>query len=134
MRDMEMVQLMQMRQLFGGGSTWAEAICLTGLFVLVIFRRESIVSWRLFRFAYLLIAVAILAPPLIIAGFQLEPGMLTQTGSSPNYVSRLVFSIALSCVGPLCLAAAVVCAFGSVLPRDTFSGPPRIVPQKHPLD
>ena len=42
------------------------------------------VRWRLFRFAYLLIAVAIVAPPLIIAGFQLEPGMLTQTGPSPN--------------------------------------------------
>ena len=51
-----MMQLMQMGQLFGGGNTWVVAICLAGLFALVLFRRESIVSWRLFRFAYLSIA------------------------------------------------------------------------------
>ena len=55
-------------------------------------------------------------------------------GVNHGSVGQLVFRFALTGIGPLCLAAAIVCAFGSILPRSTFSSPAPSEPRKHPLD
>jgi hypothetical protein len=141
MRDTEWLA---MRQLFGGGNTWVEGICLIGLFALVLFRREAIVNWRMFRFAYLFLAASVVLPPLVLAALQVEPGTFSQMGNTNGLPGRLVWSLALNGIGPILLAASIVCAFGSILPRATFTEPavtepavtePAVTePTKHPLD
>lgn len=118
-----------LQRLFQGEQGWVQAVYLAGMFAIVLWRKESVVNWRLFRMSYLLYGASLVLPPILTP--------LIQFFFYPNagaYAGGQVFTyIFISALGPLLFAAAVICALGSMLPR-LIVAQPAGPPTKHPLD
>ena len=132
-----MNELMMLRQMLGGSSGWLEVVFLLGMFGIVLFRRESITSLGLFRLAYILFALSILLPALMTPALRNIGPMTSRmfAGRSNTMQSDIGFVAGLLLYGggPILFAGSVICAFGSVMPRNKpVVAPP--LPTKHPLD
>jgi hypothetical protein len=136
--EADMSELMLLRQM-AGGDVWLSVACLLGLFGVVIFRRESIVNWRLFRLSYILLAASIAVPALLLPALNMGFGggnitrNLGVSGMGPD--KSLGLLLLLNGTGPTLLAFCILCAFGSLLPRNIYDlNRPPAAPMKHPLD
>jgi hypothetical protein len=131
----EYLMLQQMFQGFGGGTlAWSYAVYLAGMFVVLLWRKENIVSWGLYRASYLLFAGALALPPVITPVLSMTmSGVMGRGGMGQADVSVL-FTIFSSGLGPALFAGAVVCGLGSMMPRRVYNLPPPGAQQQHPLD
>src|SRR5438128_2147523 len=112
-----MSELMFFRQL-SGSDTWLHVACLGGLFALVIFRRESIVSWRLFKLSYVLLALSIIVPALLWPLGTIGGGIVRNMANSSIHSDQgLGTLLLLNGSGPTLLAFSIFCAFGAVMPK-----------------
>ncbi len=129
----EQLLLQRLFQTDGGG--WTHAVYVAAMFVVIMWRKESIVNWWLFRMSYLLFAAALVIPPVVLPLLQwLASGaMLQGRGTSEG---QILLSILFSGTGPALFAGAVVCGLGSMMPRQfRFAAPlPPSPPAPHPLD
>jgi ABC-type spermidine/putrescine transport system permease subunit II len=105
---------------------WVQAVYVAAMFAILIWRRERIVSYKLFRASYFCFAGSIVLPPIVTPLMQL----LVQSGRNSNgTIYTFIFASALA---PICYAAAVVCGLASMMPeRVRFAAQPA---GPHPLD
>ena len=124
-------QLFLQRLFFGDATTgWAQAVYLAGMFAIVIWRRESVVNWWLFRTSYLLFGAAIFLPHLVVPATQMAFANRAGGGGGDGPIFTYIIA---NSMGPALLAAAIICGLGSMLPRliiSHSSGPSA----PHPLD
>ena len=116
------------QRLFQGEQGWVQAVYLAGMFAMVLWRKESVVNWRLFRMSYLLYGASLVLPPIITP---IIP--LLMQGRSVNGDGQFFTYMVANALGPTLFAAAVICALGSMLPR-LMMAQPAGPPPKHPLD
>jgi hypothetical protein len=127
------IEQLLFQRLFTGDSGLAQAVYVAGMFAILIWRREAVVNWWLFRTSYLLYGASLIAPPILtpLIGILANGGNRNLSGiNADGQVFSLIFTLA---VGPLLLAAAVICGLGSMIPRLSIA-PPLGPPPKHPLD
>jgi hypothetical protein len=118
-------QELLLTRLFGSG--WVQAIYVAGMFAVLMWRKESVTKWRLFRLSYLLYGASLVLPPLILP-------LLTVAVQRPN-ISNDIFTYAIiSAMEPILFASAVLCGLGSMMPRHNYARPVEMPPAKHPLD
>jgi hypothetical protein len=128
--NFEYAQLMMLRQLSGD---YLPVVVLSGLFVALLFRRESITSYGLFKVGYILFILSLVVPTLVQSFLVLVgPPNGLRGGPSAEVAS---FTI-ISSLGPICLAVGLICILGSLMPSLATRLPakPPAAPQKHPLD
>jgi hypothetical protein len=112
---------------------WMQLVYLTGMFVALIWRKEAIVNWKLFRASYLFFGVSLLLPSIALPLTQMFG---TSGGFSPRAPStnpNIVTQILINAIGPACFAGAVICGLGSMAPQRTrivHTAPATL----HPLD
>jgi hypothetical protein len=127
--NFDQLLLQRLSQPEGG---WTYAVYLASMFALIIWRRESIVNYGLFRASYLFFAAAIVLPPIAWPVMSMFGPNTNGLYGFDNW--QLVRTILGGGLGPGLFAAAVVCGLASMMPRiryqSTMAGPP----QKHPLD
>lgn len=110
------------------------AVFLAGLFLIVAFRKESIAIPGMFKLAYVLFAMSIFLPAVMLPIMNSLGGISSRTFRGPvaadvNWVVNIVYSGA----GPALFSLSLLCAFGSMFPRN-LRMPPAPAPTKHPLD
>lgn len=111
------------------------AVFLAGLFLIVIFKKESIAIPGMFKLAYWLFAISIALPaamlPIMssISGSPMR-GFRGVNGADVGWVLNVIYSG----TGPALFALSLLCAFGSMFPRNLRLPPAPSAPVKHPLD
>jgi hypothetical protein len=121
-------QQLMLERLFQGQQAWPQAVYLAGMFAIVLWRKESVVNWRLFRLSYLLYAASLILPPIVLPLFEfVTPGGV---GKAESQIFLYMIS---SGLGTWLFAAAVICGLGSMMPRLIIHHAD-LPPQKHPLD
>ncbi len=129
-------QLIMLRQLISGdylSGNCVAVVVLIGLFVALLFRRESITSLGLFRMGYILFLLSLVIPSLVQTFFVwVSPPNGMRSGLSSNGSSLAIYSA----IAPIFLAAGLMCILGSLMPPRVRRPPyrPPAPPQKHPLD
>jgi hypothetical protein len=128
----EYMMIQQLIQSLGG----ANAIYVAGMFAALLWRRESVMNWGLFRASYLLFAASLLLPPIIqsVVMMTMASGGF-RTGGMQGDANVLLSAIS-GGIGPGLFAGAVICGLGSMMPRRIFNMPPPASEPKpqHPLD
>lgn len=133
MRASAMNELMLLRQLMGSES-WLTVVTAVGLFLIVLYRRESIALPGLFRLGVIFFALAVAVPPFMtplatyINGG--NPMVRFNTGSNDSFILYMLMNAA----GPVLLALSILCVFNAIMPRVFNQKPEATVPQRHPLD
>jgi hypothetical protein len=123
---MQNFESLMFSRLLQGEGGWTHAVYVASMFAILIWRRERIVSYKLFRASYFCFAGAIVLPPILTPLMQ----MLAQTGTGSN--SMIYTYIFAGSLAPICYAAAIVCGLASMMPeRVRFASQP-VGP--HPLD
>src|SRR5262245_12383559 len=110
----------------------AQGVYLAGIFAVLLWRRESVSSWWLFRMSVLLYGGSLVVPAIVTP--LMRPLIVAGPGYPPNDFSQIVCSIAIGAMWPALFAGAVICGVSSMLPRIApwRSAPP--FPGPHPLD
>jgi hypothetical protein len=121
-------QELLLQRLFQGDHSWAQAVYLAAMFAVMLWRKESIVNWGLFRMSYLLYGASLVLPPIITP---LLP--LAIQGRGINNDGQILTFAIVNALGPTLFAAAVICGLGSMMPRLRIVQQPG-PPPKHPLD
>jgi hypothetical protein len=129
--QMNSYEQMIFERLFEGGNAWVQAVFIAGLFGILIWRRESVVSWGLFRASYLFYGASLVMPPIIGPLSQFLAGTINRNPTALD--SQAFATILVSATGPFLFAIAVACGLGSMIPRPTYIARP-IEPTRHPLD
>ena len=129
MNGYEQQMMVMMQRLFQGDTGWAEAVYLFGMFGILIWKREAVLNWGMFRMSYLLYGASLVLPPIVGPLVQL----LIRGGNNTNGDSQILTMILVTGTGPFLFAAAVACGLGSMVPRRTYVAP-IVEPTKHPLD
>ena len=128
----DLLMLQQLLQPMGSATVLFAAVYLAGMFAALVWRRESIVSWGLFRVSYFLFGASLIAPA--IAGPIISLSLSANNrfvASDANVLLRIVHGG----LGPLLFAGAVVCGLAAMMPRRVFAvAPPAPKAEKHPLD
>ncbi len=121
--------LFMMQQLAGGQGQWISVALISGIFLVLAFKRESISNLGLFRLGILFLATAMVLPPLV--------GPLVQILRFPTSGSGFGMML-LSALNPCCNALATVCIAFSMLPVQQARKPSHPIAsapiKKHPLD
>jgi hypothetical protein len=129
--DYLMLQLLSQAVSSGGG--WLTAVLLLGLLVALLFRRERINNWVLFRLSCCLLAASVIVPPILNVLLNLTGSSMPITGSgafartSTNYAVAM-FAYALS---PILQGTSILCALLAMVPSCSDV---EVSPPKHPLD
>ena len=116
-----------LQRLFQNESGWAQAVYLAGMFAMIIWRKESVVKWRLFRLSYLLFGASLVLPPIVVPFTQM---LMNNRAGTDQHVVAAVVAVGL---GPALLAGAVICGLSAMMPRLALLQNPA-PPTKHPLD
>src|SRR5690349_2520201 len=105
----EMMMLQQMLQSLGGATGWASAIYVAGMFAALLWRRESIVNWGLFRASYLLFAASLLLPAVVspVLMMTMYSGGFRGGGPAQGDASVLLSAIS-GGLGPGLFAGAII--------------------------
>jgi hypothetical protein len=128
------MEYLLMRQFLGaGGESWTHAVFLLGVFLIVIFRREQIVSAYMFRVSIILFALSLILPVVLVAIMQID---LTSTAGFVRGESRNnLFRILMAAAGPVLFGISVVMCLLSMLPyQSRYPAPPERPELPHPLD
>ncbi len=128
MQDMVLSQMLNSNGLM-------HAVFLAGMFLIVVFKRESIAIPGMFKLAYVLFAFSLVLPALLtpvvisLGGLSMR-GFRAGTASDINWVASIIYNG----TGPALFALSLLCAFGSMFPRHLRLPPAPSAPVKHPLD
>jgi hypothetical protein len=122
-------QLLLQQRLSPQEGGWTYAVYLASMFALIMWRRESIVNFGLFRASYLFFAAALVLPPVVWPFLMSFPPIAMSSGDS-----QIIRSILGSGLGPALFATAVVCGLASMMPRIRYQSSMAGPPSKHPLD
>ena len=129
------MEMMLFRQMFGGDSSWVSAVFLAGVFLLILFRREQIVSPYMFRVSIILYVLSLIMPSVITAMLQYTLARRGSRGLLPSEDSGVLLQLLTTGAGPLLLGLAVLLCILSMLPvQSRYPAPPERPPQPHPLD
>jgi hypothetical protein len=128
----DVMEAMFVRQMFGGDS-WTHAVFLAGVFLVVMYRRDQIVSLYMFRVSIILFVLSSILPVVITS--MLQAGAFRRGGGfmdAPEGGALLrVFMVA---IGPALFGLSVLLCVLSLLPAQSrFPARPQN-PQPHPLD
>lgn len=131
----DLMEMMFFRQMLGGGDSWVQAVFLAGVFLVVLFRRDQIVSPYMFRVSVILYVLSYILPLLLSAVLQFTlRGSGRVMGRGPGDSGELL-QILMTAVGPLLLGLAIMlCVLSMLPPQSRYPGPPQRPPQPHPLD
>ena len=134
MRDV--MEVMMYRQFFGVGDSWTQAVFLAGVFLVILFRRDQIVSPYMFRVSIILFVLSFILPVVLTGILQLtvnsggRMGGLTQPGNPGS-----VLPVLMAVTGPVLLGLSVVLCVLSMLPQQNRYPTPQDRPREpHPLD
>jgi hypothetical protein len=129
MRDV--MEMIMVRQVFGGGESWIQAVFLAGVFLVLLFRRDHIVSPYMFRVSIILFVLSMVLPVIIV-------GIMQFTGATPSPIRSVgdsLLQVLMTGTGPVLLGLAVLLCILSMLPAHSrYPAPPERPPQPHPLD
>lgn len=112
------------------GNTWLVLSLLVGFLLAVLYKREAVVSWIMFRLAAIIYAFAIVIPSLTTALIGAAVSVFAAGGPNTEIQFALSFG---NCLGPIALAISFLCLVSSMIPSKAIRAQP-IVSQKHPLD
>jgi hypothetical protein len=132
----EYMMIQQLMQSLGGATGWSNAIYVAGMFAALMWRRESVTNWGLFRASYLLFAASLLLPPVVqpVVMMTMASGAFRGGGPVQGDFNVLLSAVS-NGIGPGLFAGAVICGLGSMMPRRMFNIPPPSAPQPpHALD
>lgn len=137
MQGLQQVQSL-FERLFHGDPTLIEVVYLAAMFVVVFWRRDTVVNWSLYRTSYLLFAAALVAPhiarPIADSLAQSSP-VAGQPFPITAPDGQFFANLLAGAVGPTLLAGAIICGLGSMIPRPGSTSPTTAsTPPKHPLD
>jgi hypothetical protein len=131
-----MQELMLLKQMVGSEG-WLQVAFLTGMFAILVFRRESIAIPGMFKLSILFFAASLVLPSLIVpfvgvmgGGGNVFGGGYRGANSEAGFIVSLVYSGA----GPLLFALSLMCGMLSLFPRKLPAPRAASVPTKHPLD
>jgi hypothetical protein len=132
MRDA--MEVMMYRQFFGVGESWTQAVFLAGVFLVILFRRDQIISPYMFRVSIILFVLSFILPVLMTGILQ-----YTASGSRGGFLQAgspgALLPMMMTATGPVLLGLAVVFCVLSLLPQHSrYPGPPERPQQPHPLD
>lgn len=128
------IEWMLSRQLLGTGDSWTQAVFLAGVFLVLLFRRDQIVSLYLFRVSVILFALSLILPVVMTGILQMT---MTRSGGTLPTSGEFggVMQILMTTAGPVLLGLAIVfCVVSMLPPQSRYPGPPDRPPQPHPLD
>ncbi len=112
------------------GNTWLVLSMIVGFLSAILYKREAVVSWTLFRIAAIIYSFSIVIPPLTTALMGTAGSMLASGGANAEIQLALSFG---NCLGPIALAISFLCLISSMIPSKAMRSQP-VVPTKHPLD
>jgi hypothetical protein len=128
----DVMEMMYVRQMFGGES-WVHAVFLAGVFLVILYRRDQIVSPYMFRVSIILYVLSFILPVVFIT--MLQTGSFIRAGGfmeSPE--TGTLFRMFMMAIGPTLLGLSVLLCILSMLPPQSRYSPPREPQRPHPLD
>ena len=127
----DVMEMMVYRQMFGGES-WVHAVFLAGVFLVILYRRDQIVSPYMFRVSIILFVLSSILP--IFFTTLAQTGGLGRRGFMESPEGGALFRVFLMAIGPTLFGLSVLFCFLSMLPgQSRLPAPPQ--PQRpHPLD
>jgi hypothetical protein len=126
-----MDQLLLQRLLQNDSTSWIQVVYLAAMFAVVMWRKDSIVNWGMFRASYIFYGISLVAPAIVLPLLQwMVPGAGFPGAGPSSYIGTQIF---MNAVGPTCFALAVVCGLGCMAPRRVFASRP-VPTTPHPLD
>ena len=128
-----MSELMFLRQ-FLGSEGWLPVVIAVGLFLIVIYRRDTIALPGLFRLGVFFFALAIALPPLMMPLATYVSGANPMAGINSGRIESLMVYMLMNATGPALQALTILCVFNAIMPRVFNRKPEPMAPQKHPLD
>ncbi|MEX2138683.1 MAG: hypothetical protein WD894_05440 [Pirellulales bacterium] len=127
-------EMMLFRQMFGGDS-WVSAVFLAGVFLVLLFRRDQIVSPYMFRVSIILYVLSFIMPTIITAMLQYTLARRASQGLLASEDKGPLLQVLTSGAGPLLLGLAVLLCILSMLPAQSrYPAPPERPTPPHPLD
>ena len=127
------MDLMYLRQMLGGES-WAQAVFLAGVFLVVMFRREQIVSPYMFRVSVILYVLSLILP-IVITSILQYTSSTRGVGFIGSGSRGELFHTLMTAVGPTVFGLSVLLCILSMLPAQSrYPAPPERPSQPHPLD
>src|SRR5687768_4397821 len=103
----DLMQMMQFRQMFSGDS-WVSAVFLAGVFLVLLFRRDQIVSPYMFRVSVILYVLSFIMPTVITAMLQYTLARRVSQGFLASDDKGALLQLLTSGAGPLLLGLAVL--------------------------
>jgi hypothetical protein len=131
-----MLQLMYLRQLTGGES-WTHGVFLAGVFLVVLFRRDQIISPYMFRVSIILFVLSFILPIILntILQYALSSRGFMRGGFAGGDEAGAFFQVLASGTGPVLFGMSVVfCILSMLPPQSRYPAPPQRPPGPHPLD
>jgi hypothetical protein len=128
----DVMEMMVYRQMTGGES-WMHAVFLAGIFLVIVYRRDQIVSPYMFRVSIILFVLSSILP-VVFTTF-LQTGALGRRGGfmdSPE--GGALFRVFLMGIGPTLFGLSVLFCILSMLPAQSRFSTPREPQHPHPLD
>jgi hypothetical protein len=126
-------ELMYLRQMLGTDS-WVQAVFLAGVFLVIVFRRDHIVSPYMFRVSIILYVLSLILPITITSILQYTAST-RGVGFIGSGSGGELFHTLMPGVGPAVFGLSVLLCILSMLPeRSRYPAPPQRQPQSHPLD
>jgi hypothetical protein len=109
-------------------------VFLAGVFLVILFRRDQIISPYMFRVSIILFVLSFILPVLMTGILQ-----YTASGSRGGFLQAgspgALLPMMMTATGPVLLGLAVVFCVLSLLPQHSrYPGPPERPQQPHPLD
>src|SRR5262245_54858451 len=105
-------QFLMQRLFQGDGGGWMHVVYLAGMFLVLIFRRDSVLNPWLFRMSYLLFAAALVLPHIITPFLP----VMSQAARMGNVDTQTFIWATANAIGPVLFAGAIICGLGSLLP------------------
>jgi hypothetical protein len=129
-------EMLMLRQFFGGEGGYLSVVIAVGLFLIVIYRRDTIAVPALFRLGMIFYALSIAIPPFILPLVSYIHGRNPVMGRNLASGSDGAFWYMIgNATGPVLQGLTLLCAFNAIMPRIIGRKPEApIIPQKHPLD
>jgi hypothetical protein len=124
-------EMLMLKQMFSGN--YLPAVLLAGLFAALLFRRDSISSYPLFRLGYIFFILSLVLPALA-ESFLIAVNV--GGGSRGGFPGEGTPYAILNIIGPIFQGIGLMCTLGSLIPQPAKRTPfvPPASPQRHPPD
>jgi hypothetical protein len=128
----DVMEMMVYRQMIGGES-WIHAVFLAGVFLVILYRRDQIVSPYMFRVSVILFVLSSILP--VVFTTLVQTGAFGRGGGFMNSPEGgALFRMFLMAIGPTLFGLSVLFCILSMLPAQNRYAAPREPQHPHPLD